>query len=188
MFANHNYFFCLSLCFILFVVSNILVLHTYIHIYIYNIYIILSDLPFYGKMLFRVFNARNLFSHRELQFVRAPVSTMCVGQACSMGSLLLAAGTKGNFYYSLCHSTLFLFCLLCFSIFLLSLFLSFLLPFFSLSLFLSPFSSLSLCLFLFLFFCFLHIFTHVLIILPQATVPRCPTRVSWFISQAAAPM
>src|SRR6516165_9906503 len=30
-----------------------------------------------------------------MQFVRSPVSTMCLGQAASMGSLLLAAGQKG---------------------------------------------------------------------------------------------
>jgi ATP-dependent Clp protease protease subunit len=30
-----------------------------------------------------------------MQFVRPPVSTLCVGQAASMGSLLLAAGEKG---------------------------------------------------------------------------------------------
>ena len=30
-----------------------------------------------------------------MQFVRPPVSTMCLGQAASMGSLLLAAGQKG---------------------------------------------------------------------------------------------
>jgi ATP-dependent Clp protease protease subunit len=30
-----------------------------------------------------------------MQFVRPPVSTLCVGQAASMGSLLLAAGAKG---------------------------------------------------------------------------------------------
>jgi len=30
-----------------------------------------------------------------MQFVRAPVSTLCVGQACSMASLLLCAGEKG---------------------------------------------------------------------------------------------
>src|SRR5262245_35116318 len=29
-----------------------------------------------------------------MQFVRPPVSTLCVGQAASMGSLLLAAGAK----------------------------------------------------------------------------------------------
>ena len=31
-----------------------------------------------------------------MQFVRPPVSTLCVGQAASMGSLLLAAGEKGQ--------------------------------------------------------------------------------------------
>ena len=31
-----------------------------------------------------------------MQFVRPPVSTLCVGQAASMGSLLLAAGAKGQ--------------------------------------------------------------------------------------------
>lgn len=30
-----------------------------------------------------------------MQFVRAPVSTLCVGQACSMASLLVAAGSPG---------------------------------------------------------------------------------------------
>jgi ATP-dependent Clp protease, protease subunit len=31
-----------------------------------------------------------------MQFVRPPISTLCIGQAASMGSLLLAAGTKGR--------------------------------------------------------------------------------------------
>ncbi len=31
-----------------------------------------------------------------MQFVRPPVSTLCIGQAASMGSLLLAAGEKGK--------------------------------------------------------------------------------------------
>ena len=31
-----------------------------------------------------------------MQFVKPPVSTLCVGQAASMGSLLLAAGAKGQ--------------------------------------------------------------------------------------------
>ncbi|CDK27980.1 unnamed protein product [Kuraishia capsulata CBS 1993] len=30
-----------------------------------------------------------------IQYIKAPVSTVCLGQACSMGSLLLASGTKG---------------------------------------------------------------------------------------------
>jgi ATP-dependent Clp protease, protease subunit len=31
-----------------------------------------------------------------MQFIRCPVSTLCVGQAASMGSLLLCAGAKGS--------------------------------------------------------------------------------------------
>lgn len=31
-----------------------------------------------------------------MQYIRSPVSTVCIGQACSMGSLLLAAGAKGK--------------------------------------------------------------------------------------------
>ncbi|KAI5077697.1 hypothetical protein GOP47_0007521 [Adiantum capillus-veneris] len=31
-----------------------------------------------------------------MQYIRSPVSTLCVGQACSMGSLLLAAGASGE--------------------------------------------------------------------------------------------
>jgi ATP-dependent Clp protease, protease subunit len=38
-----------------------------------------------------------------MQFVRPPVSTLCVGQAASMGALLLASGAKGK-RYSLPHS------------------------------------------------------------------------------------
>ena len=38
-----------------------------------------------------------------MQFVRCPVSTMCVGQAASMGALLLAAGAKDK-RYCLPHS------------------------------------------------------------------------------------
>jgi len=38
-----------------------------------------------------------------MQFVKPPVSTLCVGQAASMGSLLLAAGAKSR-RYSLPHS------------------------------------------------------------------------------------
>lgn len=33
-----------------------------------------------------------------MQFIRPPVSTVCIGQAASMGSLLLAAGAKGMRY------------------------------------------------------------------------------------------
>jgi ATP-dependent Clp protease protease subunit len=38
-----------------------------------------------------------------MQFIRCGVSTMCVGQAASMGAVLLAAGTKGK-RYCLPHS------------------------------------------------------------------------------------
>jgi ATP-dependent Clp protease protease subunit len=38
-----------------------------------------------------------------MQFIKSDVSTMCVGQAASMGSLLLAGGTKGK-RYCLPHS------------------------------------------------------------------------------------
>ena len=31
-----------------------------------------------------------------MQYVRCPVSTVCVGQACSMGAVLLAGGSKGR--------------------------------------------------------------------------------------------
>lgn len=31
-----------------------------------------------------------------MQYIKAPVSTVCIGQACSMGSLLLCAGAKGK--------------------------------------------------------------------------------------------
>ncbi|MEO5812721.1 MAG: ATP-dependent Clp endopeptidase proteolytic subunit ClpP [Rhodanobacter sp.] len=38
-----------------------------------------------------------------MQFIKPNVSTMCIGQACSMGSLLLTAGAKGK-RYSLANS------------------------------------------------------------------------------------
>jgi ATP-dependent Clp protease protease subunit len=38
-----------------------------------------------------------------MQYVRCPVSTICIGQAASMGALLLGAGQKGN-RYALPHS------------------------------------------------------------------------------------
>ena len=34
--------------------------------------------------------------HKLLQYVEPPIYTWCVGQAASMGSLLLAAGDKGK--------------------------------------------------------------------------------------------
>ncbi len=33
-----------------------------------------------------------------MQFIRCPIATLCIGQAASMGSLLLAAGTAGMRY------------------------------------------------------------------------------------------
>ncbi|KEQ15969.1 Clp protease ClpP [Endozoicomonas montiporae] len=38
-----------------------------------------------------------------MQFIKCDVSTMCIGQACSMGSLLLTAGAKGK-RFALPHS------------------------------------------------------------------------------------
>lgn len=38
-----------------------------------------------------------------MQYINPDVSTLCIGQAASMGSLLLASGTKGK-RYSLPHS------------------------------------------------------------------------------------
>ncbi|KAJ2796904.1 hypothetical protein H4R21_004530 [Coemansia helicoidea] len=40
-----------------------------------------------------------------MQYIQCPISTLCIGQACSMGSLLLAAGSKGQ-RFSLPHSTI----------------------------------------------------------------------------------
>jgi len=39
-----------------------------------------------------------LAMYDTMQYVRPPVSTVCIGQAASMGSLLLAAGAKGKRY------------------------------------------------------------------------------------------
>ncbi|KAJ1670025.1 ATP-dependent Clp protease proteolytic subunit 2, mitochondrial, partial [Coemansia sp. RSA 25] len=39
-----------------------------------------------------------------MQYVQCPITTLCTGQACSMGSLLLAAGAKGQ-RFALPHST-----------------------------------------------------------------------------------
>jgi ATP-dependent Clp protease protease subunit len=38
-----------------------------------------------------------------MQYIKAPVSTICIGQAASMGAVLLAAGEKGK-RYALTHS------------------------------------------------------------------------------------
>ncbi|KAI5849024.1 Clp protease-domain-containing protein [Tricharina praecox] len=42
-----------------------------------------------------------------MQYIRSPVSTICVGQAASMGSLLLAAGARGK-RYALPHASIML--------------------------------------------------------------------------------
>lgn len=36
--------------------------------------------------------------HDTMQYIRPKISTVCIGQACSMGSFLLAAGEKGQRY------------------------------------------------------------------------------------------
>ncbi|WP_096085842.1 ATP-dependent Clp endopeptidase proteolytic subunit ClpP [Agaribacterium haliotis] len=36
--------------------------------------------------------------HDTMQFIKPDVSTMCIGQACSMGAFLLTAGAKGKRY------------------------------------------------------------------------------------------
>jgi len=36
--------------------------------------------------------------HDTMQFIKPDVSTMCIGQACSMGAFLLASGAKGKRY------------------------------------------------------------------------------------------
>ncbi|KAH7547547.1 hypothetical protein FEM48_Zijuj01G0321400 [Ziziphus jujuba var. spinosa] len=38
----------------------------------------------------------SLAIYDTMQYIRSPISTICLGQAASMGSLLLAAGTKGE--------------------------------------------------------------------------------------------
>ena len=40
-----------------------------------------------------------------MQYVSSPIHTYCIGQACSMGSLLLAAGEKGK-RHALPHSSI----------------------------------------------------------------------------------
>ena len=40
--------------------------------------------------------AAGLSVYDTIQFIKPDVSTLCMGQACSMGSFLLAAGTKGK--------------------------------------------------------------------------------------------
>src|SRR3989337_2098875 len=44
-----------------------------------------------------------LASYDTMQYIRPQISTVCVGQAASMGAILLAAGSKGK-RYSLPHA------------------------------------------------------------------------------------
>ncbi|GKB68920.1 ATP-dependent Clp protease proteolytic subunit 2, mitochondrial, partial [Tanacetum coccineum] len=41
-------------------------------------------------------NSEGLAIYDTMQYIRSPISTICLGQAASMGSLLLAAGAKGE--------------------------------------------------------------------------------------------
>jgi len=49
----------------------------------------------------------NLAIYDTMQYIRCPLSTICIGQAASMAAVLLAAGTKGK-RYSLPHSRMLL--------------------------------------------------------------------------------
>ncbi|HTZ69867.1 MAG TPA: ATP-dependent Clp endopeptidase proteolytic subunit ClpP [Acetobacteraceae bacterium] len=55
------------------------------------------DIAFYINSPGGVVSA-GLAIYDTMQFIRSPVSTVCIGQAASMGSLLLAAGAKGKRY------------------------------------------------------------------------------------------
>jgi len=54
-----------------------------------------KDIAFYINSPGGVVSA-GLAIYDTMQYVRSPISTVCIGQAASMGSLLLAAGTKGK--------------------------------------------------------------------------------------------
>ena len=54
-----------------------------------------KDVSFYINSPGGVVSA-GLAIYDTMQYIRSPVSTVCVGQAASMGSLLLAAGAKGK--------------------------------------------------------------------------------------------
>jgi ATP-dependent Clp protease protease subunit len=54
-----------------------------------------KDISFYINSPGGVVSA-GLAIYDTMQYVRSPVSTVCVGQAASMGSLLLSAGAKGK--------------------------------------------------------------------------------------------
>ena len=61
----------------------------------------LCSIYMYG-MLFSFLSGGSVSSglgiYDTMQYIQPPVSTWCVGQCCSMASLLLAAGTKGMRY------------------------------------------------------------------------------------------
>ena len=56
-----------------------------------------KDISFYINSPGGVVSA-GLAIYDTMQYVRSPVSTLCIGQAASMGSLLLCAGAKGKRY------------------------------------------------------------------------------------------
>jgi ATP-dependent Clp protease, protease subunit len=56
-----------------------------------------KDIAFYINSPGGVVSA-GLAIYDAMQYIRSPVSTVCVGQAASMGSLLLCAGAKGKRY------------------------------------------------------------------------------------------
>jgi ATP-dependent Clp protease protease subunit len=56
-----------------------------------------KDISFYINSPGGVVSA-GLAIYDTMQYIRCPVSTVCVGQAASMGSLLLCAGAKGKRY------------------------------------------------------------------------------------------
>ncbi len=56
-----------------------------------------KDISFYINSPGGVVTA-GMAMYDTMQYIKPDVSTVCFGQACSMGSLLLAAGTKGKRY------------------------------------------------------------------------------------------
>ena len=56
-----------------------------------------KDISFYINSPGGVVSA-GLAVYDTMQYIRSPVSTVCIGQAASMGSLLLTAGAKGKRY------------------------------------------------------------------------------------------
>ena len=56
-----------------------------------------KDIAFYINSPGGVVSA-GLAMYDTMQYIRAPVSTVCIGQAASMGSLLLCSGAKGKRY------------------------------------------------------------------------------------------